>query len=702
MGLKVGELSYVLGLDDSALYATAGKAGKKAGSAFGDDLDVSITGGVRNSAQTLMQLADAGRSAGKAAGGQIDAQLTAAGKSAASSVEAALRSTDASGLTAAVKSESSSMDAAAKAAGKSAGKEVSDGVKDGEGRLGEVMKGGLDEATPAALTSAAAMGAAVGAVILDTISESLERNSLSKVLEVRLGAGAKVSGEAGRIAGDLYYENFGDSLEQVYDAVDAVGRSLTDMNARGGGDLKRLTGKALNLASVFGVDVADAAYAAGVVVKNKLAKDGDQAIDLLLASLQRVPPAMRGDLIDAVKEYSPYLASLGYTGEEAFGMLVKAANLSMYGIDKTGDSLKELSLRATDLTDSGAQNALKIMGINGHEAANALLAGGDAAKQMTERILFMLASVKDPAQQAALAIALFGTPMEDLSKEQIPQLIQAMLSGEGALGSFTGKAEEMGDTLSGSTSSKVEAFKRNFKRNLGEMGDEAILFLADNDEFMRHWSMAWGLIGTIVSAAKDGIIDKLNQLGSESVDTMNGSMGVMVGGAEWMKAVVISQFEQLIGYVSALPGKVANAVSGMWNGIMDSFKSAMNWIIDKWNSFGFKFPTVDVPMLGKVGGWVFDTPNIPRFHTGTGPGGVPGLMGSEVPAILRAGEVVRTAGQEASLQSSLGGPGRNVVYLTVPVTFAGPVAGRDGERWISDTITKAVRKGYVIKGVNAA
>jgi hypothetical protein len=56
----------------------------------------------------------------------------------------------------------------------------------------------------------------------------------------------------------------------------------------------------------------------------------------------------------------------------------------------------------------------------------------------------------------------------------------------------------------------------------------------------------------------------------------------------------------------------------MFDGIKDAFKSAMNWVISKWNDLAFTIPTVDthIPGVGKVGGFTIGTPDIPLLARG--------------------------------------------------------------------------------------
>lgn len=84
--------------------------------------------------------------------------------------------------------------------------------------------------------------------------------------------------------------------------------------------------------------------------------------------------------------------------------------------------------------------------------------------------------------------------------------------------------------------------------------------------------------------------------------------GAVVG---WVK----DKFSDLVGFFKGMPSKISSAVSGMWNGLKDSFRSAMNYLIEKWNSFSI---TVDIPdkIPGLPDSFSFSTPNVPYFAKG--------------------------------------------------------------------------------------
>jgi len=106
----------------------------------------------------------------------------------------------------------------------------------------------------------------------------------------------------------------------------------------------------------------------------------------------------------------------------------------------------------------------------------------------------------------------------------------------------------------------------------------------------------------------------------------NSPLGLQVRAAfaafKWLKenigkAVnwITDKWDAAVKFFSGLPRRIGSAVSGMWDGIKNSFRSVVNWIIDAWNGLGFTLPSVTV--LGKkIGGFTLSTPDIPRLAVG--------------------------------------------------------------------------------------
>lgn len=149
---------------------------------------------------------------------------------------------------------------------------------------------------------------------------------------------------------------------------------------------------------------------------------------------------------------------------------------------------------------------------------------------------------------------------------------------------------------------------------------------------------------------------------------------------------------QVISWFGRVAGGIGRALAGVGRAIKAPFETAFNGVKRLWNNtigrISFTVPSW-VPGLGGKG-WSF-----PKMHSG---GLVPGRPGSEYPAVLEAGESVRTRRQERELQAILGqalalATARPAGESSVHVHFHGPVA-QDSVRWIADQVEEAVRRGY--------
>lgn len=73
-----------------------------------------------------------------------------------------------------------------------------------------------------------------------------------------------------------------------------------------------------------------------------------------------------------------------------------------------------------------------------------------------------------------------------------------------------------------------------------------------------------------------------------------------------------TKFDELIGFVQGLPGRITSATAGMWDGIKSAFRSAINAVVDLWNNL--EFPAISV--AGVQVSPAIGTPNIPRLASG--------------------------------------------------------------------------------------
>jgi hypothetical protein len=137
-------------------------------------------------------------------------------------------------------------------------------------------------------------------------------------------------------------------------------------------------------------------------------------------------------------------------------------------------------------------------------------------------------------------------------------------------------------------------------------------------------------------------------------------------------------WDQLIGFFQGIPGKISNALSGMWDGLRNGFKDALNWVIGKWNNF--HIPSIDI--LG------FHTPaiNFPDIPYLAAGGIVPATPGGRLTMLGEGGSAEAVIPLDG--KHSMGGSVNN--YVTINVQGGDPQATVNALRtWIQRNGTLA-------------
>lgn len=321
----------------------------------------------------------------------------------------------------------------------------------------------------AALAAGAGAGVALGTSLVGNLNLEAGQDKVA----AQLGLTEAESARIGKVAGELYAGAWGDSMGDVNSAVAAVMSSIDGMADASSAELQGATAKALDFAATFDIDVQRAVQVAGQAMSTGLAADATEAFDLITAASQRVPQNLREDVLDAADEYGQFFATLGFTGEEAFATLVEGAEKGMFGIDKAGDAIKEFTIRSTDMS-SASTEAYDAIGLDAERMANQILKGGDSAQGATQKILDGLLSLPPGAEQANAAIALFGTPLEDLNASEIPQFLKQLQGGSDAMEGFGGASKRMGDTLNDNAITNLKSLKRQAEQAFLWLTDKAV------------------------------------------------------------------------------------------------------------------------------------------------------------------------------------------------------------------------------------
>jgi len=160
-------------------------------------------------------------------------------------------------------------------------------------------------------------------------------------------------------------------------------------------------------------------------------------------------------------------------------------------------------------------------------------------------------------------------------------------------------------------------------------------------------------------------------------------LAILTGPVGLAVLFIKDHFKQILDFVTGLPGKITKAASGMWDGVKDAFKSAINFIIRGWDSIHLKLPSVDthIPGIGVIGGFDLRVPQLKQLAAG---GIVKATPGGTAIVAGEAGE--DEAVVPLSRLSNSGGGGQ-----IVQLEWTGPSSDSEFVAWIMKHVRATVK-----------
>ncbi|MCM2390202.1 phage tail tape measure protein [Streptomyces albipurpureus] len=207
-------------------------------------------------------------------------------------------------------------------------------------------------------------------------------------------------------------------------------------------------------------------------------------------------------------------------------------------------------------------------------------------------------------------------------------------------------------------------------------------------------SDAWGWITTKTGETWDWITSKIGDAWAWVSQKTGAAIDTVMGYVDQLRALpgrVGGWLGELVSWVAGLPGRIASASRGMWDGLTASFRSAVNNIISRWNSLSFTLGGGSV-MGVSVPSMTLHTPDIPYLAEGgitTGPTLAMIGEGAEQEAVL---PLSKLDGMLRSVSGSVRSTGAQEVRVTVDVTGGDDGLVRVVREWIringeSDPVT---------------
>lgn len=448
------------------------------------------------------------------------------------------------------------------------------------------------------VAAAAATGIAVGAVLVAGIGEAIEQERLQDKLAAQLGgSNPQWAADMGAIAGRLYANAYGDSLEEVQDALRSVLQSGILPEDASDAEIQNITASVLDLSTAFGEDASKAAEGLSAMLRNNLAPDAQSALDVITRGFQQ-GVNLREDYLDTLSEYSGQFRKLGIDGATATGLLSQGLRGGARDADFVADALKEFSIRAID-GSKASSDAYAVLGIDAAAMSAQIAQGGEGASAGLQLVLDRLRAMEDPVAREAAAVGLFGTKAEDLGAALFaldPSTATA------ALGDVEGAAAELGQTLNDNTATNFEALRRTVQQGVVDfLGGTVIPILSE----LAGWGVAafsWGPVPDILGF----------------LVTAGGTIALVLGGiaaATWVWTAAQGAFNAVMAmnpYVliaAAVIGLVAGLVWAYNNvaWFRDGVDAALRWVGD---TATWLWQSVFVPAWDAIAGsvsWAWTT-----------------------------------------------------------------------------------------------
>jgi hypothetical protein len=451
-----------------------------------------------------------------------------------------------------------------------------------------------------AFKGALAGGAALAVTgLVAAVGEALDQGKIVAKLRAQLGATPAEAKKYGQLAGQLYAGAIVEDFQQGADTIRAVMSSgLVPPNATNA-QIKSIATNVADLANTFDLDLSAAANAAGSMMKNGMAKDGGEALDLLTKGMTGLGPASE-DLLETVTEYGPVFKSAGISGQTAMGLIRQAVQGGwVKDTDKIGDAFKELNLRATE-GSKGVQQAFKQLGLDAKATGDDIAAGGARGEKAMGQVLDRLRDLGPNTQEAKQIVStLFGGPGEDLGAA-----LFALDVGKAskAMGGAAGAADDLGDSMRDNAATKIEIFKRTLEQDVvGFLGNTVIPAITDftstvRDEFGGLWEDAGkgGKQGadrfiSFFQILGQRLVAKAKELAPKAFEALQGfgqtvADYVMQNPEKVFKIAAIAA--GLIFVISKLPILVAGALGAaavtMMAGFVSRMASALNDNLPRW------------------------------------------------------------------------------------------------------------------------
>lgn len=426
-----------------------------------------------------------------------------------------------------IKESAEQADKATEDVGKNGGKHAPS-IKDAFSKtfdgIGELADG-LGLSLPSKLVKVASIGgalAAVGGVFKTGIDTAISQIDVQGTLDAQLGKGSVAAQNAGKVAGELYRQGWGESLEDVANVASNVSQVIRGI---GEGDLNTVTKATEVWAQTFDADAGESVRGVKVLME-KFGLSAQDATDLMTKGMQN-GLNYTDELADNLSEYGGRWAEAGTSAQEYFSLLQAGVDSGAYQLDKVGDFLNEF---LTSLTDGRIEQSIGEFSKGTQDVFNNFKSGKATAEDVLNSVIGEMGTMTDKTKEASLASTLWSS----LGEDNALGMIEALGNVPNSYQNIKGATDEAADSTM-SIGQQWEAFKRTMS---GTLGDAFTPFVK-------------------------GFLDGLTDMAKKFTDFVNNT--------DW------SGLANILGSVGSVVGKAFEAIGNSIQPALDLLKAFSDW-----------------------------------------------------------------------------------------------------------------------------
>lgn len=278
---------------------------------------------------------------------------------------------------------------------------------------------------------------------------------------------------------EIYAENWGESMEDIADAMAKVKQSTKETDPEA---LKQLTIDAISLRDTFGYDFTETMRAVNMLM-DQFGITGEEAFNLIVQGAQNGLDK-NGDLLDTINEYSVHYKQLGYDSDEFFNSLLNGAKEGTFSVDKLGDAMKEFGIRVKDNSKSTT------------EAFEALGYGAGASGEEIADLKKKISKYEKELKYATIQQEGFTDKTSELTKLKTAEKIEEYTKNLTGLKSELKRVEEATGDSAGSVDELSERFAEGGD-SAREATQEILEKLMDMDDEVKKNEIGVALFGTM-------------------------------------------------------------------------------------------------------------------------------------------------------------------------------------------------------------